>query len=497
MQTHWELKNTYETLPEKFYSKVDVSPVKNPNLLILNKNVIKMLGLDESFLNSKDCIQILSGNRTPTGDKALSQAYAGHQYGYFTMLGDGRSILVGEQVNKSNELYDIQLKGSGKTPYSRGGDGRATLGSVLREYLISEAMHGLNIPTTRSLAVIETGEEVFREEILPGAILVRVAKSHIRIGTLQYGFVWTCLEDFKGLVDYAIDRHYPFCKEEENPYICFLKHVIKRQAKLIAKWQSVGFIHGVMNTDNMTISGETIDYGPCAFMDEYDENTVFSSIDRYGRYSYKNQPQIGKWNLERLAETLIPLLDKDKKRSISIAGEILADYEKIFEKAWLKEMGGKLGFKTPKEKHVVLINKLLSIMQRGRLDFTNTFLSLTEQLTNKREDILAKRYQIDKTGDFIQWENSWKNELKHCGESIEDSIEIMNRNNPQLIPRNNIVENALEAYVKNKDATLFDNLLDVLKNPYDYKALDSNKEIIKYQQPRSKDEKPYVTFCGT
>ncbi|HEU4965779.1 MAG TPA: YdiU family protein, partial [Bacilli bacterium] len=328
-ETGWNLDNSYARLPEVFFSVISPNPVYAPKLIVLNQPLASSLGLDAQALQSEEAVAVLAGTQVPEGSVPLAQAYAGHQFGHFTKLGDGRALLVGEQITPSGERFDIQLKGSGRTPYSRGGDGRAALGPMLREYIISEAMHGLGIPTTRSLAVVTTGEPIYRETKLPGAILTRVAASHLRVGTFQYAAQWGTVEDLRALADYAIQRHYPEADKAENRYLALLQEVIKRQAALVAKWQQVGFIHGVMNTDNMTIGGETIDYGPCAFMNTYDPKTVFSSIDVQGRYAYGNQPYIAGWNLARFAETLIPLFDDDQEKAVQIVQDAISAYSQL------------------------------------------------------------------------------------------------------------------------------------------------------------------------
>ena len=331
MTKGWNLENSYADLPEFFYSKINLCKVRSPELVILNNNLTENLGLDAEELKSDEGVSYLSGNSVPKGSVPIAQAYAGHQFGYFTMLGDGRAMLLGEQISPEGKRYDIQLKGSGRTPYSRGGDGRAALGPMLREYIISEAMYNLNIPTTRSLAVVTTGDSILREDILKGAILTRAADSHIRVGTFAYASNFGTVENVRQLADYAIDRHYREIAQDKNLYLSFLKEATKRQAALIAKWQLVGFIHGVMNTDNMAISGETIDYGPCAFMDAYNPDTVFSSIDIYGRYAYKNQPEIAVWNLSRFAETLLPLIHKNKDEAIILAKTAVAEFYESYD----------------------------------------------------------------------------------------------------------------------------------------------------------------------
>ncbi len=333
--TGWNLDNSYARLPKMFFTRLDPTPVRSPKLIILNYPLATSLGLNVQALQSKDGVAVLAGNRIPEGALPLAQAYAGHQFGHFAMLGDGRALLLGEQITPRGERFDIQLKGSGRTPYSRGGDGRAALGPMLREYIISEAMHGLGIATTRSLAVVTTGESVIRETVLPGAMLTRVAASHLRVGTFQYVSKWGTIEDLRVLADYTLQRHFPDVEADDSRYLLLLREVIKRQAALIAKWQLVGFIHGVMNTDNMALSGETIDYGPCAFMDAYDPATVFSSIDSGGRYAYGNQPHIAGWNLARFAETLLPLLHSDQTQAIKLAQDAVSGFAELYHRNWL------------------------------------------------------------------------------------------------------------------------------------------------------------------
>jgi len=419
----------------------------------------------------------------PEGSESIAQAYAGHQFGYFTMLGDGRAIVIGEHLSKNNKRFDIQFKGSGKTPFSRNGDGRAALGPMLREYIISEAMHGLKIPTTRSLAVVKTGENVIRETPLPGAILTRVATSHIRVGTFQYVTMMEDEKNLKTLVDYTIDRHYPNIKDSDTPALDLLKIVIEKQTKLVTDWMRVGFIHGVMNTDNMAISGETIDYGPCAFMDTYDPETVFSSIDQHGRYAYFNQPGITKWNLTRFAETLIPLIDKNKIKAIQIATETINNFAETYKKNWLQMMRNKLGLFGVERKDKSLINDLFLWMQKNKADHTNTFCFLMNE--NNQED------KIYNNQDFLIWKQQWQERLKLHNNSLEKSLKLMRSANPLVIPRNHKVEEALEA-ANNDYLNPMKNLLKVLEKPY-----ENQKGISEYQSPAPANNKKYQTFCGT
>lgn len=479
-----KLENTYCELPNIFYSKEIPEKILNPKLVEFNKELAEDLGLDLKFLNSDEGIQYLVGNKLLEGSTPIAQAYAGHQFGHFTMLGDGRAILLGEFISRNGQRFDIQLKGAGKTKYSRGGDGKAALGPMLREYIISEGMYGLKIPTTRSLAVISTGENVIREEILEGALLVRIAKSHIRVGTFQFARNFGDVEDLKKLADYTLNRHFKKDTYEGNSYLYLLKEVINNQAKLISKWQLVGFIHGVMNTDNMTISGETIDYGPCAFMDSYDINTVFSSIDINGRYAYGNQPKIGVWNLTRFAESLLPLLDDDIDNAIKIAEEALSNYGKLYNEYYFNGMRAKLGLFNKEEEDENLILSLLTIMNKFKADYTNTFLNLT--LGNLEE------MSIFKSDDFKKWYESWQARLAKQNKSRDEIKKLMQSNNPTVIPRNYIVENAIKAAVNNNDYSVINKFLEALKNPYDYSNIGEE-----YSKIPEVPSCPYKTYCGT
>ncbi len=400
------------------------------------------------------------------------------------MLGDGRALLLGEQMTSSGERFDIQLKGSGRTPYSRGGDGRAGLGPMLREYIMSEAMHALGVPTNRSLAVVTTGEPVYRENILPGAVLTRVASSHLRVGTFQYAAKGTSVEDLQALADYAIERHFPGIKEHDRPYLSLLGRVVERQADLIAKWQLVGFIHGVMNTDNMTVSGETIDYGPCAFMNAYDPETVFSSIDVGGRYAYGNQPPIAGWNLARFAETLLPLIEKDQEQAVSLAQDEVSRFPELFKQNWLEGMRSKLGLFSKEEEDESLIENLLTIMQRHEADFTNTFRALT---LGKLEG--SSLFDAE---DFSKWHEKWQERVSRQEVSKDSIQEVMRKSNPSVIPRNHRVEEALEAAVEHEEYSVMEKLLDVLADPYAY-----SPEQDEYTTLPAPSGRPYRTYCGT
>jgi uncharacterized protein YdiU (UPF0061 family) len=427
---------------------------------------------------------VLAGNRIPEGAIPLAEAYAGHQFGHFTMLGDGRAVLIGEQITPQGQRFDIQLKGSGRTPYSRGGDGRAALGPMLREYIISEAMHGLGIPTTRSLAVVITGEPVIRETQQPGGILSRVAASHLRVGTFQYASRWGTPKELQALADYTIQRHFPEVEADEKRYLFMLKEVIKRQANLIAKWQLVGFIHGVMNTDNMALSGETIDYGPCAFMDTYDPATVFSSIDTNGRYAYGNQPPIAAWNLARFAETLLPLLHINQEQAVKIAQDEIANFTELYNSKWLAGMRAKLGLFNEEKQDESLIEDLLTMMHKYVADYTNTFRALTFDMLSETDLFGSKEFQ--------QWHELWQARLIRQQETKAFSHQLMLSSNPALIPRNHRVEDALEAAVKQGDYSVMERLLDVLSNPYAHTANQEDFSALPPQLTR-----PYRTFCGT
>lgn len=479
----WNLENSYADLPDLLYTKQNPVPVRAPGLIKLNEPLAAELGLNANALRGSEGIQVFAGNQIPEGAEPLAQAYAGHQFAYFNRLGDGRAVLLGEQVTPQGERVDIQLKGSGRTPYSRGGDGRAALGPMLREYIISEAMHALGIPTTRSLAVVTTGEEIVRESLLPGAIMPRVAESHIRVGTFQFAAQWGTLEELQALADYAIKRHYPDMEDGENRYVGFFREVIKRQAALIAKWQLVGFIHGVMNTDNMAISGETIDYGPCAFMDAYDPATVFSSIDREGRYAFGNQPSIGAWNLARLAEALLPLMDEDEEGAIELAQDALSDYSELFQQYWLQGMRAKLGIFNEEPEDEALIEAFVLLMQRNQADYTNTFRALS---MDKPENTV-----LHGMAEFAEWQQQWQARLGRQAESKEEALRLMRSSNPAVIPRNHRVEEALEA-AEQGNLCVLDNLLAALANPYAYSDEQEAYAALPEQSPR-----PYRTFCGT
>jgi uncharacterized protein YdiU (UPF0061 family) len=480
----WNLDNSYSRLSNLLYTHQNLNPVRSPKLIIFNNSLADSLGLNQEILQSEEGTAVFAGNRAPQGASPLAQAYAGHQFGHFTMLGDGRALLLGEQITPSGERFDIQLKGSGRTRYSRGGDGRAALGPMLREYIISEAMNALGIPTTRSLAVVTTGEEIVRETMLPGAVLTRVAASHIRVGTFQFAATWGTPEVLRELADYTIKRHYPEIEGGENRYLLLLRNVIHRQAALIAKWQLVGFIHGVMNTDNMTISGETIDYGPCAFMDTYDLATVFSSIDREGRYAYGNQPYIGGWNLARFAESLLTVLHESEEEAVKLAQDEMSGYMDLYKRYWLSGMRAKLGLFNEETEDESLIEELLGLMEKSRADYTNTFRVLT--LDKPEETTMSGR------PEFTEWYEKWLSRLGRQEESKKSSQELMMKHNPAVIPRNHLVEEALEAAVEREDYSVMEKLLNVLSNPYAH-----NPERAEYCTLPAPSGLPYRTYCGT
>ena len=479
----WHFDNTYSELSNYMLSKLKPVPVKKPKLLIFNYHLSKDIGLDFSGIKEEVMANIFSGNQLPKGAETIAQAYAGHQFGHFTILGDGRALIVGEHLTKKRERYDIQFKGSGKTPYSRNADGRAAVGPMLREYLVSEAMYHLNIKTTRSLTVVETGEKIQRETDLKGAILTRVASSHIRVGTFQYALISKDKNDLKNLFDYTINRHFPYLKSSKNKATELLKTVQEKQVDLICNWMRVGFIHGVMNTDNMTVSGETIDYGPCAFMDHYDPHTVFSSIDLNGRYAYYNQPKIALWNLERFAECLIPLIHEDKKKSVKLATEILKEFPSLYRSKWLKMMRNKLGLFQEHKNDEILIFELLDWMKKNKADYTNTFCFLMNEHYGDNK--------IYNHNDFILWKKKWEKRQKINKVNLDKSLRLMRKANPLIIPRNHLVEKSLNQ-AEEGNLEKFTELNEVLKKPY-----NKTPSILDFQATPNLNDKKYVTFCGT
>jgi len=476
----WRLEHSYAGLPALFHAPVNPTPIPTPGLVLFNGPLAESLGLNAALLGQPESAAIFAGNVIPPGAKPLAQAYAGHQFGNFTTLGDGRAILLGEQITPMGERFDLQLKGSGRTPFSRGGDGRAALGPMLREYIISESMHALGIPTTRSLAVVTTGEILRRDEPLPGAVLTRIASSHIRVGTFEWAAASGDQSAVKTLLDYTVQRHYPALADAENPALAFFEAVMERQSALIAKWLGVAFIHGVMNTDNMALSGETIDYGPCAFMDSYHSSTVFSSIDHHGRYAYSNQPPIAQWNLARLAETLLPLIDPSQDRAVELAKEAIHRWPARFEHHWQAGMRAKLGLFNEENEDATLINTLLGWMQQQQADFTNTFRDLSTDRPLSADPA------------FSVWHGHWLARLSRQPQSLKESQALRHSHNPALIPRNHRVEEALAAASQHGDLTVMQRLLSVLAEPFDYAKTHSE-----YSAPPGLGARAYQTFCGT
>jgi uncharacterized protein YdiU (UPF0061 family) len=483
-------ENTYARELEGFYVPWKAAQVARPRLVMFNRELAEELGLDANALDSEEGARIFAGNETPDGALPLAQAYAGHQFGGFVpQLGDGRALLLGEVIDRNGRRRDIQLKGSGPTPFSRNGDGRAALGPILREYLIGEAMHALGIPTTRALAAVLTGESVFRESALPGAILTRVAASHIRVGTFQFFAARGEHAKVRRLADYAIDRHYPELKGHANPYLGLLECVCDRQAALIASWMHVGFIHGVMNTDNMAISGETIDYGPCAFMDHYDPATVFSSIDTQGRYAYGNQPRIAQWNLARLAETLLPLIDADGNRAIAHATEVVNAFPDQYERHWLRGMCAKLGLVSEDEADVNLVAGFLTAMEGQNVDYTLAFRYLADAALGQEEPV---RTLFADPSAYDLWSGHWCARLSREAVTPLARAQAMRRANPAFIARNHRVEEALSAAVEYGDYAPFETLLNILSRPF-----DDQPEFAVFAKAAPEGRGCYRTFCGT
>lgn len=479
----FNFEHTYAELPEIFFSKVNPTYVNNPNLLILNEGLMAELGVSKE-LNVLNLTTVLTGNQIDSNSKPIAQAYAGHQFGNFTMLGDGRAILLGEHLTESGKRFDIQLKGSGRTPYARGGDGRATVKAMLREFLMSEAMHYLGIPSSRSLAVVATGEQIYRNPPQPGAVLTRVMKSHLRVGTFEFASYYGKKDNLQILTDYTISRLFPELKNTENSALALLENVMQLQIDLVAEWMRVGFIHGVMNTDNTSISGETFDYGPCAFMNAYNLKTVFSSIDTQARYAFGNQPNIIKWNLVCLAEALLPIIHNEEQEAISLAQDVINAFEAKWQEKYLATMLKKIGIEdvNPADQH--LVTDLLDWMQLNKADFTNTFTDL--------RSILEGKPQKSQYTDLSNWVMNWKNRVSETEGGLEKALELMKQNNPIYIPRNNLVEAALEKAESN-DFSDFDNLLEVVRSPYDFNERYSDFII----PPAMEFEVDYKTFCGT
>src|SRR5499427_9533584 len=482
--------NTFARELEGFYVPWKATQVAQPTLVKFNRELAEELGLDADALDSQEGAKIFGGNETPEGAAPLAQAYAGHQFGGFVpQLGDGRALLLGEVVDRTGQRRDIQLKGSGPTPFSRSGDGRAALGPVLREYLVAEAMYALGIPTTRALAAVLTGEPVFRESTLPGAILTRVAASHIRVGTFQFFAARGEQAKVRRLADYVIDRHYPELKDDANPYLRLLERVRDKQAALVASWMHVGFIHGVMNTDNMAISGETIDYGPCAFMDHYDPATVFSSIDRMGRYAYANQPRIAQWNLARFAETLLSLIDDDRNRAIAHATEVINSFSEKYQSHWLAGMRAKLGLVSEEEADLNLSTEFLTAMEGKKVDYTLAFRHLADAALGQEEKI---RSLFADPSAFEAWSEHWRARLSRDAAAPRDHARKMRLVNPAFIPRNHRVEEASSAAVERGDYAPFDTLLKILSCPF-----DDQPEYAAFAEPAPEGRGCYRTFCGT
>jgi uncharacterized protein YdiU (UPF0061 family) len=483
-----DFSNSFAALPERFFVRQSPARVADPGLIQFNEKLARELGMDVEAIAAAGPAGIFSGNILAAGAEPIAQAYAGHQFGNFVpQLGDGRAILLGEVIDQSGVRRDIQLKGAGRTAFSRGGDGRAALGPVLREYLLSEAMHALGVPTTRALAAVTTGEEVYREQVLPGAVITRVLASNIRVGTFQYFAARGDIEGVKTLADYAIRRHYPQLREAENPYLALLAAVVEKQAALIANWLQIGFIHGVMNTDNMAISGETIDYGPCAFMDAYDPATVFSSIDQYGRYAFGNQPSIGFWNLARLAETLLALIDADEQRSVARATETLQEFPTKFQNFYLAGMRRKMGLHNPADGDAELVQDLLNLMHAGKADFTLVFRRLGDEV----EGASAAAALFENPEGFDGWRDRWRQRLSQEPMDAGARAAAMRQVSPAVIPRNYLVEEVLAAAVDQGDFRPFHRLLEVLKRPFD--ASDNAR----YAAIPPRSETIYRTFCGT
>ena len=476
--------NTYTRLPAPFFSRVAPTPVATPSLLMFNRSLAESLGIDPDQLTEAEWADRLSGNTPLPGSDPIAQAYAGHQFGGFTVLGDGRAILLGEHRAAGGERYDIQLKGSGPTPYARRGDGRAAVGPMLREYIISEAMHHLGIPTTRSLAVVATGETVRREQPLPGAVLTRVAASHLRVGTFEYFAARGDAASLKVLADYTIQRHFPQCAESSEPYRELLRITIERQVSLVVQWLLVGFVHGVMNTDNVAVSGETLDYGPCAFMNRYDPATVFSSIDRDGRYAYGNQPAVTQWNMARFAETLLPLLHENEASAIEIAKESIGSFGDSFRKIWLAGMRSKLGLFESSPSDQSLFQDLLNWMRESHADYTTTFRELSNLQTLTAPPFSGEQFEA--------WHKRWVTRLEQEPHPREEAFQMMVLKNPRYIPRNHLVEEALSEAVQEGRLEKTRQLISVLSNPFTDQPL-----MERYAAAPTVDDQNYQTFCGT
>ncbi len=482
--------NSYQNLPQDFFERINPVPVKDPQLIIFNNDLGRSLGIDQK-INKKELANIFSGNEILKGSSPIALAYAGHQFGNFVnQLGDGRAVLLGEVSTPNQERFDMQLKGSGQTRFSRQGDGRSPLGPVIREYVVSEAMNALGIPSTRSLAAVTTGEKVFREVILPGGILTRIAKSHIRVGTFEYFATQKNTENLKTLADYTIKRHFLSLKDVANPYLSLLEIVSERQIELISKWMGVGFIHGVMNTDNTSIVGETIDYGPCAFMDEYNPSTVFSSIDAHGRYAFGNQPLIAQWNMACFANSLLGLIDKDTEKATSKAQKVINNFPNKMSEAVMSVMCKKIGLDSTKTNSQEALTKLLRIMLDNKSDYTLTFRYLSEIIKGKRDS--SFKQQFLEHNQISNWLKEWKELIKGQDLAKKEIVLSMESSNPVFIPRNHLVERAIEAAVENNDFSEMKTLLTILSKPY-----EEQSKYGEYMKPPKPLEVVHQTFCGT
>lgn len=480
--------NSYSRLPDAFFALVQPTPVSAPVMIRVNHELATDLGVDTEWLESPEGLAVLAGNQRADGSEPLAMAYSGHQFaGFSPQLGDGRAILLGEVVGKDGIRYDIQLKGSGPTPFSRRGDGRSALGPVLREYIVSEAMAALGVPTTRALAAVASGDQVVRQGFEPGAVFTRVAKSHVRIGTFQWFAARQDNENLKVLADYVIDRHYPEAQDQVNPYQALLAGVIRRQASLISQWMQLGFIHGVMNTDNMTVSGETIDYGPCAFLDNYEAGKTFSSIDRQGRYAFGNQGPIGHWNLTRFAETLLPLLDNDQEKAVTVAEAALAEFPALYQAALQARFTAKIGIENGDGSDWSMVENLLAAMEAGEADFTQVFRHLPEAFESGDDEVMVQLFNQPEA--IVTWLNSWRTRLQQLEPG--QATALMRRTNPVFIPRNHRIEAAIQAGNRG-DFTLFHQLHEVLQQPFTEQAAFSDYEVAP-----APDEVVCETFCGT
>ena len=477
----FNFNNSYAKLKEVFFAEVNPSVSENPEFVLFNEDLARALDLDFSSIDSQEIGRLLSGKTIPEGAQPLAMAYAGHQFGHFTMLGDGRAILLGEHITKTGKRVDIQLKGSGLTPFSRGGDGRETLRAMLREYLMSECMHALGVPSSRSLAVVKTGIPVNRETVHEGAVLTRVMNSHLRVGTFEFARQHLGIDEQKELLHYAIDRHFPEIKSSENPALEFLKAVQQKQLELIVNWMRIGFIHGVMNTDNMHIGGQTFDYGPCAFMNAYDVRTVFSSIDTAGRYAYGNQPEIALWNLSVLAGAILPQIHENQDIAVELARNVLNEFAENYRSAWRKMMCAKIGFAESNGPELQLLDRLLNWMTANKADYTNTFLVLSRQLDE---------IHIPIDDEMKHWKNDWKAHILETA-TWDDALALMQSHNPTVIPRNYMVEKALDQAQYNGDYTIFNEIIQAVQG-----AFESNK-MNEFQVTTNTEDDGYKTFCGT